>query len=444
MTCQGCLVSPREGKEIRDPIFAFVRADSAEMKVVDSPAFQRLRGIHQLAMTYLVYPGASHKRFEHSLGVMEVAGKIFDVVTRQDKLSDRARELLPRPVELAYWRNVLRIAALCHDMGHFPFSHASEVILPPGVSHETMSRRLIFSDPLVAVFDSMRPAPKAEDVCKLALGPGDAPDLRFTPWEEILAEMIVGDVFGADRIDYLLRDSLHVGVAYGRFDYFRLIDTLRILPEPGDVDDPAQFLGIERGGLESAEALLYARYFMFSQVYSNPIRMVYDQHLKDFLLDWLPGGHYPEDPVDHLRYTDDEIVAALHTAARSRRNRGYKHACCIVKRRHFKVLYERLPSDVALYPEAASAIFEAAVERFGEENVKYADSRRPGRAPDFPVLQRDGTTASSLQLSDALNHLPEPKNEFVFIEPVQLEEANRWLRANKRDIIDSAREREQE
>src|ERR1700741_261732 len=112
--------------EVRDAVHVFDRLDTEERKVLDSRPFQRLRNIHQLAMTYLVYPGASHKRFEHSLGVMDLAGLMFDVFTSHDKVTDRVREVLPAEEDLHYWKTVLKMAALCHDMGHLPFSHAAE------------------------------------------------------------------------------------------------------------------------------------------------------------------------------------------------------------------------------------------------------------------------------------------------------------------------------
>jgi hypothetical protein len=139
--------------------------------------------------------------------------------------------------------------------------------------------------------------------------------------------MIVGDVFGADRIDYLLRDLLHIGVAYGRFDHHRLIQTMRILPP---TPDPAgreeattgeeaarSTLGVVRGGLESAEGLLIDRYFMFSQVYFHPTRLIYDTHVKEFLQLWLAdrGWQFPTDPEEHLQFTDNEVMAAITAAA---------------------------------------------------------------------------------------------------------------------------------
>src|SRR5688572_19714274 len=139
---------PGKIHEIRDPIHVFVRLDSDERRVVDSDPYQRLRHIHQLAMTYLIYPGATHRRFEHCLGVMEVATRIYDVVTNPRNIApyESVREILPEPGLIDYWRRILRMAALCHDMGHLPFSHGPEDLLPKGIKHETFSLAIIRSD----------------------------------------------------------------------------------------------------------------------------------------------------------------------------------------------------------------------------------------------------------------------------------------------------------
>ena len=108
--------------EIRDPIHVFIRLSTDERRIVDSIPFQRLRNIHQLAMSYLIYPGATHKRFEHSLGVMELASRVFDIVTNQDNIHPMVRELVPEinvEVKIGYWRSALRMAALCHDLGTY-------------------------------------------------------------------------------------------------------------------------------------------------------------------------------------------------------------------------------------------------------------------------------------------------------------------------------------
>ena len=101
-------------------------------------------------MTYLVYPGATHKRFEHSIGVMELASRVFDIVTNQDNIVGDIRDFLPelsQSDKKRYWRRVVRMAALCHDIGHLPFSHAAEEeLLPEGWNHEKLTRELISSD----------------------------------------------------------------------------------------------------------------------------------------------------------------------------------------------------------------------------------------------------------------------------------------------------------
>jgi len=236
-----------------------------------------------LALTHLVYPGATHKRFDHSLGVMELAGQVFDVITNPDHVTDTIRNQIPEiqnRAKLPHWRAVLRMAALCHDVGHLPFSHAAEeALLPDGWNHEQLTRAIIESNEMQGIWGSLRPRLESSDIVKLALGKKEAKNLNFTNWETILSEIITGDAFGVDRMDYLLRDSHHAGVAYGKFDHHRLIDTLRILPSPQEDDgsEPGEpMLGVQEGGLHAAEALMVARYFMYAQVYFHPIRRIYD------------------------------------------------------------------------------------------------------------------------------------------------------------------------
>ena len=197
--------------EFRDPIHSFIQVDTAERRVIDTAPFQRLRHVHQLAMTYLVYPGANHRRFEHSLGVMDLASRIYDVVTDPENIHADAKDVVCRrgSPEHVYWRRAIRMAALCHDVGHLPFSHAAEKeLLPEGWNHERLTIELIRSDAMQNIWHEMTPPLRADDIVKMAVGPRKAPpDLSFSDWEGILAEIIVGDAFGADRMDYLLRDS---------------------------------------------------------------------------------------------------------------------------------------------------------------------------------------------------------------------------------------------
>lgn len=428
--------------ELRDPIHAFVRLTTEERKVLDSRPFQRLRHVHQLALTYLVYPGATHRRFEHSLGVMELASRVYDIVTRPENLADPVRAELPELEQKRdYWRQVLRMAALCHDIGHLPFSHGAEKELLGGKTHEDLTALMINSQEMASIWKEMKIFP--EDVAKLALGPKEMPIAAFTAWETILAEIIVGDAFGVDRMDYLLRDSLHAGVAYGRFDQYRLMDTLRILPVSPVGDDESQnadlSLGIEEGGLQSAEALLLARYFMYSQVYFHPVRRIYDIHLQDFMTAWLPNG-YPADVDGHLGLTDVEVLAAMRHAEREPQARGHQSARAILRRRHFKPVYTRNLEDVMLDPEAGAAIYGALSQAFGPDMVRRDRYVQRNRPLDFPVLMRDGQVASSVAVSTVLQNLPIVSVDTVYTQAEMREGVKNWINKHKQEILKPASE----
>jgi uncharacterized protein len=392
---------------------------------------------------------------------MELAGRIYDVVTDPDDIyHESVRNIVP-PIgshDRTYWRRVLRMAALCHDIGHLPFSHAAELeLLPDGWDHERLTVDLIEGAEMAPLWAKLKI--QSEDVAKLAVGPKKYRDAIFSDLDVILSEIVVGNAFGADRIDYLLRDSYHAGVGYGKFDHFRLIDTIRILPsivhdggraeqpsesatdpmnstrEPARVTEGPPMLGIDEGGLRSAEALLLARYFMYSQLYFHHTRRTYDIHLKEFLKAWLPGGQFSTNLEDNLNLTDNEVTAAFLAAARDPRSPGYDPARRIVRREHYKRLYQRNPDDVAVNPESAKAIYKAAGSRFNEANVQYDQYKEKGRSIDFPVLNHDGRIISCLSLSETLNNVPVVAVDYVFIRPDLLEDADRWLKQSRMALI---------
>jgi HD superfamily phosphohydrolase len=421
--------------EIRDPIHNFIRLDSGEREVLDSRPFQRLRYIHQLALTYLVYPGATHRRFEHSLGVMELAGRVYDIVTEPDNIHESIRTIVPLhdSYDHQYWRRVLRMAALCHDVGHLPFSHAAEKdLLPDGWDHERLTVEIIQSCEMESIWKGLKIQP--DDVAKLAVGPKKYKDATFSDWEIILSEIIVGDAFGVDRMDYLLRDSHHAGVAYGKFDYYRLIDTIRILPiEHEDSTEPA--LGIEEGGLHSAESMLLARYFMYMQLYFHHVRRIYDIHLKDFLKKWISNGYLPVTLDKHLKLTDNEVTAELQKAARDENHPGHDPARRIINREHFRLLYHRNPDDFHKNPNAAKAIYDAACNKFGAENVRHDPYEQKKSVLDFPILDNDGRIVSSQAKSVTLKNVPIVAVDHVFISPKYRKDAKDWLEQNREIII---------
>ena len=435
--------------EIRDPIHGFVQYDDQERRVIDSRPFQRLRHIHQLGTSHLVYPGTSHKRFEHSLGVMHLATRVFDVITDPERLSDGLRELLPEvrsDDQVRYWRRTLRMAALCHDLGHLPFSHAAEEkLLPDKWDHERLTVELIGSDELGPIWADSPPL-NPDEVAKLAVGPEKFGDKRPKNVEAILSEIITGKAFGVDRMDYLIRDSLHAGVAYGKFDHYRLVDTMRILePLPYDGSESEEpTLGVEQGGLHAAEALLLARYFMFAQVYFHRVRRAYDIHLQDFLEAWLPGGRFPVEIDQFLGYTDNEVMSGMLQAAAEGDAEIATLAQRVTAREHFRVVYEPSTEDSSRVLDPRAKVYEALCKEFDpqlirEDHVGRDDDpeNEPSGRPDFdfPVLLEE-EIVSSTACSDVLDTIPEATVDYVFVAPELREKAKRWLAANKDNILE--------
>jgi len=390
---------------------------------------------------------------------MHLAGRIYDVITRPDKVSDAVRADVPEQgqSDLGYWRTAVRMAALCHDMGHLPFSHAAEdELLPDGADHEFLTWQIVHSPEMVELFESLTPPVRADDVGKLAIGPDKVERLRlgvsFSRWEAILAEVIVGDSFGADRMDYLLRDSLHTGVQYGRFDEERLINTLRVIPEPareeGETDEASipPVLGVERGGLQSAEQLLLARYFMFSQVYHHPTRLAYNQHLMDFLKLWLPGGLFPTDVEGHLSHDDTDVLVGIKEACSDPNHPAHDPALRIMTRDHFKVAYEKKPESKAGETRGDAsgdvrALAKAAADKFGNDLVAYGAPPSKKQPPDFAVRLRGGrSSAWASGLSDVFRRLPESPDEYVLADADIRDDVERWLNRNREQILGEARE----
>lgn len=239
---------------LRDPVHGLVSFEAEEATIVpqllDTPELQRLRGIRQLGLTSMVYPGADHTRFAHGIGAAHV----------MQRFVSRLRE---EHEELPFWQRLTTerardalAAALLHDLGHGPFSHLFEAALPRAPHHEEWTKRLIL-DPgtqINQVLVAADPAMPAR-VAELVRGEHELTFLAGT----------VSGTFDVDRCDYLLRDAHFTGVSYGNYDLDWLLRSLRFgLPRP----DEAPALAIDgTRGLPAIESFILARLFMFQQVY---------------------------------------------------------------------------------------------------------------------------------------------------------------------------------
>lgn len=330
---------------IRCPLHGFVTLWDWEREIINQPAFQRLRRIRQLAWTDQVYPGAMHTRFEHSLGVMHVANAMFDRLVQNSKtlLND---ELGFSQDAINNDRRLVRLAALLHDVGHSPFSHASEELFPKHdgqqLEHEEYSAEIVrrkINEVIDGHVDSENTGITAEKVASLLEGSTVG---RSSIWRDIITGQL-----DADRTDYLLRDSLHSGVDYGRFDWRRLIDCLSFV-RTGE-EGTGTRIGLSQGGFHAAEGLVLARYFMFTQVYFHKTRVAFDCHLKGALKEILPDGKFPkfqiEGEIDHpdeyLKWDDWRVLGLLS------QGEGGEHGRRLCERDHYRMVYEtpETPTD---------------------------------------------------------------------------------------------------
>ncbi|HEX6199410.1 MAG TPA: HD domain-containing protein [Thermoanaerobaculia bacterium] len=369
---------------IRDPVHGFIRADRLESALIDSRPVQRLRFIRQLGLTYMVFPGAEHSRFSHALGAMELAGRVYDA------LAAKSGGLLPRG-EDAVPRRLVRVAALLHDVGHAPFSHSAEELFARGIDHEEMTRRLLGGEGEHELGDLLRDLGEGvtpERVATLLSGGGPGVD-------RLLSQVISGEL-DADKMDYLLRDSLFCGVRYGSYDLERLLDTM--LP----VEDPAGgswVIGVDEGGVHALEALVLARYYMFTQVYFNVTGKALELHLSRWLDD--DGWRWPADPEAFLALDDVAVTARMRSSESF-------HARAVTSRRHYPLAYQTGEHLSARESGEFAALLPRLRERFGADAVldshSAKDSHRFGQGT-LLVRTAGGATVSMEEASHFIRHL---------------------------------------
>lgn len=367
--------------EIRCPLHGFIPINDWEREIINHRCFQRLRRIRQLGWTDQVYPGAMHTRFEHSLGVMHIATRFYEALER------RSTEALKR--EMAYNEDglrrdkiLVRLATLLHDVGHTPFSHAGEELYPlqddgqTRYKHEGYSaaiirtelREVIENHPLNQNYHL-----KAEEIAALLEGSSGAGRAAF--WRELIDGQL-----DADRLDYLLRDSLHAGVDYGRFDWRRLIGCVEVVPGS---EGRGPRIGVGEGGFHAAEALVLARYFMFTQVYFHKTRVAFDHHLHRAMKEILPSGFFPPPTANRLReflaWDDWKVLGALHDG------KGGEHGRRLAERDHYREVYHTPESPNELELERVKRIRMELGDLIAAEERADKSWYKVGK-PDIPVV----------------------------------------------------------
>jgi HD superfamily phosphohydrolase len=275
---------------IRDPLWNTIRLDPSALRIIDTAAFQRLRYIRQLGFAHLVYPGATHTRFDHAVGVYHLARTALRLL----------RERAPLPDEVWAGEALIPYAALLHDIGHFAFSHALEELEPdqiPG-DHEEVSSQLFREPELQEALSPLGPG-APDTIHDLILGASDLP----------LRGLVSGSL-DLDKMEYLRRDARFCGVPYGEVDVDRLIQGLVLLPDP---ESGLYEVGVHEKAVASLESLLFAKYQMFRNVYwHHGVRAataLYKRIVEDAVAEGLLT------PADLVGPTDEELLFEIRSRA---------------------------------------------------------------------------------------------------------------------------------
>jgi HD superfamily phosphohydrolase len=289
---------------VRDPLWNNIRLDALSFELIDTPAFQRLRYVRQLGLAFLVYPGATHSRFEHALGTFHLARRTLALFEELDAFTAVGRDEC----------TLVRTAALLHDIGHYPFSHALEEI--GAMHHEDVAFPLITEGEVAEILRRELGPDAPERIIALIRGRSESP----------LQGLISGSI-DLDKLDYLRRDAFMCGVSYGEIDVDRLINALTIVCDPA-TGEPR--VGMVEKGLSALESLLFAKYQMYRNVYWHHAVRSATAMYKRLVADALDTGTL--DARTLAGFTDEGILHTLaergdHPLVRALRGRRlYKRA----------------------------------------------------------------------------------------------------------------------
>jgi HD superfamily phosphohydrolase len=389
--------------------------DQTEFTIIDHPFVQRLRGIRQLGFSHLPFPGATHTRYNHSLGVMHLVGRAFDACFRDKPFANRE-------VKQAY-RHCVRLAALCHDLGHAPFSHAAEFAMPPlraldircynpeAVAHR-IDERATHEDYTVAILTQSSMADvirqnfgfEPEHVARLVSHEVKIDDDFFVhqgfDLRYLMSQLISSDL-DADRLDYLVRDSYFTGAQYGQTDVHWLISNMtRHVDERGRVS-----LAIDRRALYAFDDFMIARFHMFVMVYFHQKSVAYEEMLKLYIQSSGCQYELPPDLEAYRRTDDAQLMAHL-------RGSDNEWARRIVEYRPLKAVFEGFGLDgdrrlgACLERLTSVGIEASAVPGHGVVSAH----RKPGMPPIY-VLDMHQSSAQVQRVEEATAIFERYQNE---------------------------------
>jgi HD superfamily phosphohydrolase len=407
---------------LKDPVHdEIIVEDPWLWRLVNTAAVQRLRRIRQLGTSYLTFHGAEHSRFTHSLGAYETMRRVLQHFQREYGWPVDERD-----------RKLALAAALLHDVGHGPFSHTFETIYP--IHHEQWTRRILLEDPELCEVLGEVDRQFAKDLVGVLQKCGNHPYIQ----------QLISSQLDVDRMDYLLRDALMTGVSYGRFELARLIRSLALRE--------GQVL-LKASGLHTVEQYIFARYFMYTQVYLHPVTVGSDVLVGQILRradhlwreDKLPDlpreltallNHEREQVsvADYMAIDESTLIYAFHLWSQSKDPVLSDLSRRFLNRRLFAPVVRREPT-----PEEWAALRTAA-RALGFDPDYYISGRRSAiagyvyRGEGIALLQPDGTVTELSRQSRLVRSLV-PDVEYRLFLPKELVEGSGPVCERVRSIL---------
>ena len=305
--------------EVRDPIHGSIKILDEEISILEAPFFQRLRNIKQLGFSEFVFPGATHTRYIHSIGVMEVSTKVFNQVFKH----------LDFDADIIRLRETVRLACLLHDIGHAPLSHTTEFVMPnvfdlklPNhfapkenrqATHEDYTIKSIVDSSFTQSFKKVEDkfGIKPDQVAELIVGETNNPEyfthkgINYFP----LMHQLVSSEMDCDRMDYLLRDSYFCGVSYGKFDLDWIVDNLKSC-----VVDGKAYVGISERAVATFDDFLLCRFHMFLMVYFHYKSVCLEKMLERYFVNSNQEYKIPANIEEYLNHDDHFLMKVLRNS----------------------------------------------------------------------------------------------------------------------------------
>lgn len=364
--------------EIRDPVHGSIHILDEEIPIIQAEFFQRLRNIKQLGFSEFIFPGATHTRFIHSIGVMNIAGLAFDRLFK-GKLHDQ------RFLKL---KETFKLGCLLHDVGHAPLSHSTETVMPMlselkipkqflskkdqendrQATHEDYTIKAIVDSSFGSSFHLVE---KKFDVHRARIADlitGHSNNDEYFTIEGInyfpILSQLVSSELDCDRMDYLLRDSYFCGVSYGSYDLDWLLDNLEVC-----IEGNKAYLGISERAVVTFDDFLLSRYHMFIMVYFHYRAVCLEQLLYKYFKTAPTEYRIPASIEEYIEHDDHYLMKILKKSTNP-------YAQSIIRNQVPKKIFES-------FNESQNKPFYELIEFFESENIEYIKSSSLGRLSKY-------------------------------------------------------------